>query len=220
MGKRNIHDDNPLQYIRLRTGLGQHAFADALGMSRSNLGKLESSQSGFERLSKDLFRKLAREFGAFIITDFRKQPGEPGYYRTPTGLGGVPYTAEYAQDHMRNRLKLVSHAPAEVVKALDVVGKIAVQMKRESQFADSLAVAIKGLCMSPRLKIAVVAEIKKLIADKEFTAASWLCNVIEDDELRKKIPVLPSMLEHQQKFVAKLKEKFPGAGIIVNGEAI
>ena len=220
MGKHNIHAKHPLQFIRLKAGLKQQAFADLLGISLSTLTKRESSRPGFKGLTPDLHRKLARELGAFVLVDIRKEPGQPGYFHgPPTGLGGVPYTAEYAQAHLRGRIRRVKHTPTDVIKALEAVGQLCVMFKRETQFAEGLAVCIKGLCVAPQFKNAVIREIKKLITDKKFAAADWLCELVEDDALRRQIPDLPGDLDNQFRLIQEAQKK--GAPfVIANGNRI
>lgn len=220
MGKHNIHAKHPLQFIRLKAGLKQQAFADLLGISLSTLTKRESSRPGFKGLTPDLHRKLARELGAFVLVNVLKEPGEPGYFHgLPTGLGGVPYTREYAQAHMRGRIRLVKHSPDDVVEALTAVGRLCVMFKRETQFAKGLAVCIKGLCVAPQFKNAVIREIKKLITQKKFAAADWLCELVEDNDLRRQIPNLPGDLEHQFRLIQEA-QKLGAPFVIANGNRI
>ena len=80
MGKRNTYNDHPLQFIRVTCGLTQPEFAAALGISVSNLTKRESFTLGFEDIPDDLRRRVFREFGAVVLSDRRKKPGQPGFF--------------------------------------------------------------------------------------------------------------------------------------------
>lgn len=218
MGKHNIHDNHPLQYIRTRAGLTQQEFADRLGIPVGTLRKRESFTKNYEVMPRELHPKLAHEFGAFVIFDASKPPG-PGYYRTPTGLGGVPYTAEYAREHLRGRIRRVKHSPADVIEALEPVGRLCSMFKREAQFAEGLAFAIKGLCVAPQFKNAVVREIKTLIAQEKFAAADWLCGLIEDDKLRRQIPTLPGDQDSQFNLIQEA-QRLGARSVIANGNEI
>jgi transcriptional regulator with XRE-family HTH domain len=220
MGLHNIHNDHPLQFIRTKLGLKQQPFADMLGIPVSTLSKREAFIKGYEVMPDELHRQLRRVFGAYVIADFNKPPG-PGYYLTPTGTGGVPYTKEYAEEYMRERFRLVKHTPADVIEALKAVSRVAVTFQREAQFADGLALGVKALCASPRFRNAVGQEIKKLIREKKFAAADWLCNIIEHDKLRQQIPVLPSELAHQLRVVKKVQKVAKRRGhVVANGNKI
>jgi hypothetical protein len=136
------------------------------------------------------------------------------------GFGSQPFTRDYWEEHRRERLVLVKHSPADVLKAVTVVAQLCTTLKREVQFADALASGLKALCNSERFKIALAAEIKKLLSAGEPTAASWLCTLLDDDELRRQIPKLPSILAHQLKIAAKMK-KIPGVRqVFVNGKLV
>jgi hypothetical protein len=97
--------------------------------------------------------------------------------------------------------------------------QLCITLKREIQFADALVSGLKGLGNSERFKIALAGEIKKLIGKNEVTAAAWLCTLLDNDELRRQIPRLPSMLDHQIKVAAKLK-KIGARAVFVNGKSV
>lgn len=218
MNKRNT-GEHPLQFIRVTCGLTQAEFAAELDISVSNLSKRETFYLGFEDIPDELRRRVFRQFGAVILTDDRKKPGQPGHFLKVTGFNRQPFTKDYWEEHRRERLVLVKYPPADVLKAVDIVAQLCTALKREVQFADALVSGLKGLCNSDRFKIGLAGEIKKLLKT-EPTAAAWLCTLLDDDELRRQIPDLPSMLAHQMKVAEKAK-KIPGVReVFVNGKPI
>lgn len=220
MGRKNAHLDNPLQYLRTILGKKQQDFADLIGIGKSELAKREISAKGFEVMPPHLHKKLARELGVTVVGGLTQKPG-PGYYRQPVGFGGVPFTKEYYEEHCRDRVRKVLFPPKDVIKALTIIAEVTTRMRREDQFADTLKILAQTFCASIRFKNEISNKVKDLIAggkEEDQVAAYWLCQVLEDHDLKSKIPTLPTVLDHDKKVVKKMKEKFPGGIIYVKGE--
>ena len=199
MPKRNA-TGHPFQVIRLVCDIKQAEFAVILGISLSALTKHETYRAG--EVPNDLRRRIFSEFGAVIYPG----PIKNGRltYRVE-GFDHEPFTKDYWQKHRRECVPLVKYPPADVVKGVDVAARLCTILKRENQFAEAVASGLKGLCNSERFKIALKGEVKKLLKANEVLAAAWLCTLLDDAELRRALPQLPTIIESHLKDAKKLK---------------
>jgi len=202
MGRPSQNKDHPLQYIRVTATMTQAEFAEVLGISKSEISKRETRAPGFEGIPSSLLKKVAHEFGAVI---------DPRPGRKPTAWGGEPLTKEYITKHRQQRLglRLVKYPPADVVKALGIAAEACVKLRREELFAHALEQAVKNLCVSVQLKHEIRNQIKKVIGLKQpddLTALVWLAGAIEDRDLTKDLPTLPTIVAHQK----QVEKQLPG----------
>ena len=207
---------HPLQVIRTTCGFNQEEFAAILGISPSALRKRETFQAGFKDIPDELHRAVAHEFGAFIWLDLTKKIGSPGYYLGVTGVNHVPFTRDYAMQFRAGRAPLVKYPLLEVIRSLYVTGKLCRTFNMEKQFAEHVAFGLKGLCAAPRLRIALKAEIKKLIGQKKPVAAAWLCEIIGDDDTLDQLVPLPT----QRRLAEKVKQLPRIREVFVNGKPV
>jgi transcriptional regulator with XRE-family HTH domain len=202
MGRPSENKDHPLQYIRVMAGMTQDEFAATLGISKSEVSKRETRAPGFEGIPSSLLKKVAHEFGAVI---------DPRPGRKPTAWGGKVLTKEYITKHRQQRLdlRLVKYPPAEVIKALYLAAEACVKLRREELFAHALEQAVKNLCVSVQLRHEIRNQIKKVIGLKQpedITALVWLAGAIEDRDLTKDLPTLPTIGAHQK----QVEKQLPG----------
>ena len=223
MGRRNQHLDNPLQYLRNVLGLNQQDFADLLKVDKNELARREISYRGYEVLPDDWHWKLSRFLGVMVLVNRNKKPGEPGYYREPVGWAGVPFTREYYDARYAEFGSFVKHPTADVLKALTIVGELAVRLKREDQFAEAFKLATKTLCASTRFKLELTRKAEQLVkaAKKEDrVAAKWLCDVLDDEKLHRRIPTLPTEVEYMRNVVAQLKKMCPKSRFFIGEKEV
>ena len=210
MGRRNKHLHNPLQKIRAVLGLTQQDFADLLDVAKNELARREISYRGYEDIPDDWHVKLLRVLGVTVSVNKTKKPGDQDYYGEPVGMAGVPFTREYHKAYSQESIPFVKHPAIDVLKAMAVVGELSARRKREDQFADALKFAIRTFCGSTRFKWELTRKVEQLIKgakEEDRMAADWLCDVLENEKLRKKLPVLPAKLEYMRKVFTKMKKK-------------
>ena len=206
MGRPSENKDNPLQYVRVLAGMTQEQFAAALGVSKSEISKRETRAPGFEDISESLMKKVAQEFGAIIL---------PRAGKKPWTWGRKPLTKEYIAEHRRQRLdsNLVKYPPADVLKALGWVAEACGKLRREELFCGALEQAVKAVCISVQLRHEIRNLLKKTISLKkqeDVTALIWLAGAIEDDDLVRNLPTLPTILEWQK----QVEKNVPGVRVL------
>lgn len=200
MGRPSENKDHPLQYIRDMAGMTQDEFAAILGVSKSVLSKRETRAEGYKTIPISLIKKVAQEFGAVIIPELGKKPW---------ALGRKPLTKEYIAEHRQERrhgLRLTQYPPPDVVRALSLVAEACVKLQREELFAHALEQAVKNLCVSVQLRHEIRNRLKKAIGLKQaedLTALVWLAVAIEESELIKDLPTLPSLVSFQKQIEEK-----------------
>lgn len=186
MARPSENKDNPLQCVRLAVGMTQQEFADALGVSKSEISKRETSTPGYATLPSSLLRRLIREFAVVIGS---------GANPKPRGINGETFDKKYADDYRRQWAdpRPVKCPPRDLLKALELVAAASEKLKQEESLAHAMEQAVKVLCLSPRLGHEIASQLKQFIKVKnpdDLTAVHWLAGVIKKPEMVQDLPAI------------------------------
>ena len=118
MPKQSQNPTNPVQFVRLITGLAQTEFAKVLGVSRSLLSKIEAGQVGYAEPSARVRRQIARKFGAILqpmgsippALDFDHQPFTTLSWQKHQQVTPKPLAEEYPIESLGLALAWVGSA--------------------------------------------------------------------------------------------------------------